>query len=39
MELTDKGRPYYTDGEARLSSKLVYTAKFCAPGLQIGKIH
>ncbi len=38
MELTDKGRPYYTDGEARLGSKLVYTAKFCAPGLQIGKI-
>jgi len=38
MELTEKGRAYYTDGEARIGSKLLYTAKFCAPGLQVGKI-
>lgn len=38
MELTEKGRAYYTDGEALIGSKLVYTAKFCAPGLQVGRI-
>ncbi|MGB3435547.1 hypothetical protein [Achromobacter sp.] len=38
MELTEKGRAYYTDGEARIGSNRVYTAKFCAPGLQVGKI-
>lgn len=36
--LTDKGKAFYTDGEARVGRNLVYTAKFCAPGLQIGKI-
>lgn len=38
MELTEKGRAFYTDGEARIGANLVYTAKFCAPGLQVGKI-
>ncbi|OAE56776.1 hypothetical protein A7J67_09085 [Achromobacter xylosoxidans] len=38
MTLTEKGRAYYTDGEAHIGSKVLYTAKFCAPGLQVGKI-
>jgi len=38
MALTEKGRAYYTDGQALFGSKLLYTAKFCAPGLQVGRI-
>ncbi|MGE8565618.1 hypothetical protein D3C85_333930 [compost metagenome] len=38
MELTEKGRAYYTDGETLIGSKLFYNATFCAPGLQVGKI-
>ncbi|AUA57465.1 Uncharacterised protein [Achromobacter spanius] len=38
MELTEKGRAYYAESETLIGSDMYYSAKFCAPGLQVGKI-